>query len=412
MSARDVVHFGTETLNLPGAIRRQTIAAVVRGAGLGAIGALLVDARTSHDLLRAHELLRALFDDPRQAKPVLHARRIVALVKRGDVQAAFVLGRYGIFEVVEDHEVAKLPARLRRMIETDPHTSLLTVPRFAAPRPAHLARREEGQPPAVAIGYRHAEETTALLERYKASLLAAGECSVFEDVATLIDVLIREGLSCQTNLATKAGATDTGQFIGSFEFYRQLRHSRYAELPDDPSGSVAMDVFIAVDEILHEVLHFLFLANDVRAGIPDPHTLVAEELSVSWWQAVIHQQVFPHWHSDHRILEINDDFLLDEGKAAERGFFRQGKVFDAIRHYTWVERVLGCLPQRAVYISERPDLGEVACVFSQRAKAAFLTGDPAHLRVTGPRVQTPSVPATFHVQGAGVHPPAATGTLG
>ena len=38
----------------------------------------------------------------------------------------------------------------------------------------------------------------------------------------------------------------------------------YARIPDHPDGAIAMDVFIAVDEILHEVLHLLFLANELR----------------------------------------------------------------------------------------------------------------------------------------------------
>lgn len=401
MHGRDIVLFGTSELALPAAVRRQTIPAVLRGAALGAIGALLVDARSPRDLFRAHELLRALFDDPRRGAPLLHPRRVLVLIRANDVRAAFAFGHYAVLDVVEEEDLATLPARLREVVASRPEPALLTTPAWAAPRPGHLARREPGQPPTVALAYRHPDETLALLERYTRALSAPDDpCPVFSDVALLFEVMVREGLTCQTNLATKAGATDTGQFIGSFDFYRQLRRSRYALVPDDPSGQVSMHVFIAVDEILHELLHLLFLANETRAGLAQPHTLFAEELSVGFWQAAVHHRVFPQWHDDHRILEINDDFLLDASKAEERGFWRLGKVFDGVRELPWVQRVIGCLPERSVYIGERPDLDQVLRVWSRRKSAQFAVLEPERLRIPGPRPAAPRLPSTFRVLGA------------
>ena len=211
--------------------------------------------------------------------------------------------------------------------------------------------------------------------------------TVFADVATLIDVMVDEGLTCQTNLAAKAGATHTGQFIGSFEFYRELRRTRYGRIPDHPAGAIAMDVFIAVDEVLHEVLHLLFLANELRAGIVPRSTLLAEELSLTWWQAVVHNRVFPEWLADRHILEINDDFMLSAENQESRRFWKTGTVFDQYAGYPWVPHVLARLPARASYIGQRPDLargdrvvriparGRVSAAGRRRAP-----GDPGRLR--------------------------------
>ncbi len=148
--------------------------------------------------------------------------------------------------------------------------------------------------------------------------------------------MVDEGLTCQTNLAAKAGATHTGQFIGSFEFYRELRRTRYRRIVDHPAGAIAMDVFIAVDEVLHEVLHLLFLANELRAGIVLRSTLLAEELSLTWWQAVVHNRVFPEWLAERHILEINDDFMLSAENQESRRFWKTGTVFDQYAGYPWV----------------------------------------------------------------------------
>ena len=100
----------------------------------------------------------------------------------------------------------------------------------------------EGELPTVAIGYAHAPETLAVLAQYRSVLHAAAEEStVFADAASLLDVMIDEGFTCQTNLATKAGVSHSGQFIGSFEFYRELRKTRYAKIPEHPEGLVAME---------------------------------------------------------------------------------------------------------------------------------------------------------------------------
>ena len=79
--------------------------------------------------------------------------------------------------------------------------------------------------------------------------------------------------------------------------------------------------------LLHEVLHLLFLANELRAGIAPTSTLLAEELSLTWWQGVVHQRVFPEWLSDRHILEINDDFLLTPIFANEA----QRKTAEAVK---------------------------------------------------------------------------------
>ena len=237
MDPTNLVHFGSGVVDAPGLIRRKTVASVVKAAAAGAIGALVVDARSADDFFRAQALLRALYDDPRNPRRVLHPGRVIALVATGDVEAAFTLGRYGIAGVLEQRALGELEPRLRRILESAPRRGSADDARArAAALDAPRARGPRLQLPTVAIGYRHAPETLAALARYVRVLREQADAStVFADVATLIDVMVGEGLTCQTNLAAKAGATHTGQFIGSFEFYRELRRTRYGRIPDHPA---------------------------------------------------------------------------------------------------------------------------------------------------------------------------------
>jgi hypothetical protein len=397
---RDVVFFGADPRALalaPGIVFRTAIAGVLRAAASGAMRALVVDARSPADLFGGLELLRTLYDDPRQPRRIVHPQSVLAIVARGDVEAAFSLGRYGIAGVLEEGALAELPARLDRIRARTPvaaERSPIEVPALAAPRSARLGPRAPADPPTVAIGHRHAPETLDALARYVRVLREhAAESSVFADVAALIELMVAEGLTCQTNLAAKAGATHGGQFIGSFEFYRELRRTRYASIPDHPEGAIAMDVFIAVDEVLHEVLHLLYLANELRSGIDAKSTLLAEELSLTWWQAVVHSRVWPEWLADRHILEINDDFLLCEENAGARGFWKIGSVFDGYAGYPWVPYVIASLPERASYIGQRGDMPDVLASFAQRPEAAFLlAGGAQRLTMELPFTSYPRVP--------------------
>jgi hypothetical protein len=392
-------HFGTASLDMPGLVRRKAVNSVLKAAASGSIGALVVDARSAHDCFRGQELLRALFDDPRRPRRILQPQRVLALIATGDVEAAFTLGRFGITGVLEERALGELGPRLRRILQSHPTAPLLAAPVVAPPRSTHLGPRAETELPTVTIGYRHAPETLDALARYVRVLRQAGpESTVFADVATLIDVMVSEGLTCQTNLAAKAGASHTGQFIGSFAFYRELRRTRYGRIPDHPGGAIAMDVFIAVDEVLHEVLHLVFLANHLRAGIEPRSTLLAEELSVTWWQAVIHNRVFPEWLADRHILEINDDFMVCEANQEPRGFWKLGAVFEGYAGYPWVPYVLTHLPGRPCYVGQRPDLPEVIASFEARPEAAFLV--PRAVERLGVPVSFgayPSVPPSLRI---------------
>jgi len=304
--------------------------------------------------------------------------------------------------VLEERALGELGPRLRRILASDPAGPRLATPVFAPPRSTRLGARAEKELPTVAIGYRHHPETLDALARYVRVLReAAHESTVFADVATLIDVMVAEDLTCQTNLAAKAGASHTGQFIGSLAFYRELRRTRYGRIPDHPEGTIAMDVFISVDEVLHEVLHLLFLANGFRGGAPVRSALLAEELSVSWWQAVVHNRVFPEWLADRHILEINDDFMLCESNQESRGFWKVGAVFDQYLGYPWVPYVLARLPKRPSYIGQRADLAEVIASFASRPEAAFLLPRAAErLAVPVAFGAYPSVPPGLHVGGS------------
>lgn len=384
-------------------MRRKSIAGVLKIAAEGTLRALVVDARTADDSFRGQALLRALYDDPRRPIPVPHTSRVLALIANGDVQGAFALGRYGIAAVLEQQAVAELGAALARITATPIHPAPLTTPVVAPPRSTHLGPRAEDQLPTVTIGYQHAPETLAALARYVRVLREhAGVSTVFADVALLIEVMVAEGLTCQTNLAAKAGATHTGQFIGSFAFYRELRRTRYGRIPDHPTGAIAMDVFVAVDEVLHELLHLLFLANQLRAGLTPRSTLLAEELSLTWWQAVVHNRVFPDWLFAPDILEINDDFMLSEPNQESRKFWHTGTVFNQYAGYPWVGYVLARLPERMSYIGQRPDLAQVIDAFSTRPEAAFLLPSAAE-RLTIPVDFTdyPPVPPTMRISRAG-----------
>lgn len=389
-----VLYFGSGAIE--GIRRIKSITGVLKNAA--AIGALVLDARTPHDFVRALELLRALYDDPRRPHRVLHPHRVLAIIEDGDVEAAFAFGRFGIAGVLGDSELAELPPRIDRALRTEEREVPLPVPILAPHRSTRLAPRAETDPPIVAIGYRHAPETLEALDRYVETLRShAQESTVFEDVATLIEVMVRDGLTCRTNLATKAGATHGGQFIGSLEFYRELRRTRYAKIPDHPGGAIAMDVFISVDEVVHEVLHLLFLANELRAGAGSTSTLFAEELSTTWWQAVVHHRVFPEWLCDRHILEINDDFLLSEENQEPRGFWKVGTVFDRYAAYPWIPYVLSHLPERSSYIGERADLERLVEVYAESSSARFLAADPARLEIAVAFDAYPPIPPTLRV---------------
>jgi hypothetical protein len=399
MAPKDVVHFGSVALEGTDVVRRRGIAGVLKAATLGSIRALVVDARSAGDFVRAQELLRTLYDDPRRPHRVLHPSRVLALIANGDIEAAFTLGRYGIAGVIEERARGELERRLQRILESRPDAVPLTTPVLAPPRSTRLGARADNELPTVTIGYRHAPETLDALARYQRVLREhAHESTVFEDVATLIEVMVAEGLTCQTNLAAKAGATHTGQFIGSFEFYRELRRTRYGRIPDHPDGAIAMDVFIAVDEVLHEVIHLLFLANEVRAGITPRNTQLAEELSLTWWQAIVHNRVFPEWLADRHILEINDDFMLSESNQESRGFWKIGPVFAQYAGYPWVPYVLAHLPERTSYIGQRADLDDVIASFGSRPDALFLVpGADARLTVPVRFEAYPPVPPALRV---------------
>lgn len=372
-----------------GPLSHLALPAVMKRAGQ--IGALVIDARTPLDRFQAEELLRALYDDPRRPLRALLPSRVVACIAPNDVEGAFALGRFGIAGVVTS--TSELRAQLDRMRAP---ALPMRVPLQAPARSTRLGPRRGAELPTVAIGYQHAPETLTALALYGRVLRAhASECSVFGDVATLIDVMVRCGLTCQTNLAAKAGVSHSGQFIGSFAFYRSLRRTRYGRIPDHPTGRIAMDVFIAVDEVLHEVLHLLFLANELRTGLAATHTLIAEELSLTWWQGAIHQRVFPEWLDDGTVLAINDDFLLSEANAGRRGFFEIGTVFSRYETYPWIPYVIAHLPERPSYIGERPDLSAVIEAWQSVPEAAFLCANPEPLAIDVAFDGYPGLPAGF-----------------
>lgn len=378
-------------------VHRHDRTTIERGLEKGIISAIVVDARHPHDLAAGCDLLRALFDNPRRPRRLLHPERVLAVVATGDVEAAFAFGRYGIGGVLEAHQLGELAERLGRLADAGPTSEPLAAPVLGAPpRTALLTTRPPDDLPTVTIGYQHAPETLAGLERYRRVLREhAGDSTVFEDVATLLEVMLTEGLTCRTNLATKAGTTHTGQFIGSLAFYRELRRTRYGRIPDHPQRAIPMDAFIAIDEVVHEVLHLLFLANRVRAGIVARHPQIAEELSVTWWQGVIHNRVFPEWIHDRHILQINDDFMFCEDKQHGWEFWRIGNVFDQYAHYPWIPYVIAQLPERASYVGERADLEELVAAIEDEPAAAFLGERRAELAVPVPFDAYPRVPATL-----------------
>lgn len=391
-----LLSFGDRPLD-PRLVHHERIATVMRRLLAPGVRALVIDARGAAALSRAHELLRTLYDDPRRARRLLHPHRVIALVDDGDLEAAFELGRYGLAGLVPDRERDLVFGRVERIATRELEQPVLTTPALAPARTARLGPHLPGEP-TIAIGHRHADETLDVLARYRRVLHAAAhESTVFDDVASLLDVMIDEGLTCQTNLACKAGVTHAGQFIGSFDYYRELRRTRYARIPEHPERLVAMEVFIAVDEVIHEVLHLLFLANELRAGARTEHTELAEELSVTWWQGVIHQRVWGEWLAGPEILEINDDFMLSEDNAAKRGFWNVKTVFERYAGYPWVPYVLARLPMRAGYVGERADLDELLRAYRGRHEARFVVDRPERVRVPGAFASHPRVPESMRI---------------
>jgi len=393
---RAVIVFGGPGLATVEGLRlhhRRQRSTVEEAAARNLVAAVVIDARTADDFARGADLLRALFDNPRRPRAPLDPGRILGIVATGDVDAAFALGGYGIAGVLQAHELEELPTRLQRVLESEPRPAPLVTPR----RTALLTGRPPDELPTVTIGYAHAPEMQAALAYYCEQLRQhADESTVFADIATLVDAMLAEGLTCQTNLATKAGTTHTGQFIGSFEYYRELRGTRYAKIPDHPAGAMPMDVFVAVDEVLHEVLHLLFVANRLRASLQPTHPLLAEELSLSWWQGVVHNRVFPEWIRDRAILEINDDFTLCEDKQETWKFWTQGHVFDQYAHYPWIRWLVAQLPERACYIGQREDLESLVASFRDRPEAAFLLPRAHELALDTPFDSYPRVPEALY----------------
>lgn len=379
-------------------VHRRERPPVVDAVARGIVAALIIDAREPDGGYHGLELLRTLYDDPHTtaARRGLQPERVLALIADGDVEAAFAFGRFGIAGVIEDHQRSELGVRVQRIGESQPGSAPGGAPMQAPTRPALLSPLPPGGRPIVAIGYRHAPETRAGLARYQATLREHGDgSSVFADVALLLELLEREGLSCRTQLAAKASVAHSGQFIGSLEFYRQLRRTRYRQIPDHPDKAIAMDAFVSVDEILHDVLHLLFLANRLRAGIVAESAYVSEELSIGWWQGIIHQRVFPEWFANRDILEINNDFVYSEAKQDTWEFWKRGNVFDQYAHYPWIPWILAQLPERPSYIGERADIDELFASFTDEPAAAFLHARVDELRIDVDFASYPPIPPAF-----------------
>ena len=368
----------------------------MKAAAAGEVLALLVDGAPT-SLARTSSFARSSMI--RRPAPALHPLRVLLVIATGDVEA-FAFGRYGLAGVLEERALPELDLRLQRLAaEPSPDPRRRPTPLSAPPRAARLTFREEHDPPTVMIGYRHAPETLAGLARYVRVLREhAHESTVFSDVATLIDVMVREDLTCQTSLASKAGATHDGQFIGSFEFYRELRRTRYGLVPDPPGGEIAMDVFISIDEVLHEVLHLLFLANAERAGLAARHHRLAEEFGVTWWQAVVHNRVFPEWLTDRRILEINDDFMLYESNRSPANSGGSATSSSHTQGIHGSRRSQSSRCARATWGSA-PISRRLITSFASRPEAAFLVpGAAERLAVPVDFDAYPPIPATLQVR--------------
>jgi hypothetical protein len=393
----------SDRIGAPGPTTARRIADVFAAVRAGHLEVLVLDARRPA-LARAEDLLRALYDDPRIPRRLIEPHRVLALIDDGDVEAAFVLGRFGLGALLETRAIASLPSRLEALRARPLRRAPLPAPRLAPARTERLGPALPQLPAPIVVGHAHTPDTLAALARYVDVLRAsARESTVFADVATLLTTLLEEGLTFQTDLATKAGVSRSGQFIGSFDYYRSLRRTRYAAIPDAPPGTIAMEVFVAIDEILHEVLHLLFFANVTRGAASHgraAHTEVAEELSLTWWQAVVHQRVWGDWLADRHILGINDDFVLSADNAEARGFFHERAVFARYASFPWIAQVLARLPEREVYVGERPDLDDLLRAYAMRPEAAFLSRAPERLRVRLPFESYPRVPDALRVPSA------------
>ena len=140
------------------------------------------------------------------------------------------------------------------------------------------------------------------------------------------------------------------------------------------------------------------MTGEARAGIVPSSTLLAEELSLTWWQGVVHNRVFPEWLDRRDILEINDDFMLSEANQESRKFWSKGIVFAQYAGYPWVPYVLARLPPRASYIGQRPDLAGVITSYRCRPEAAFLFPNAAErLAIDVAFEAYPKVPRTLRV---------------
>lgn len=218
---------------------------------------------------------------------------------------------------------------------------------------------------------------------------------LYQDVAQLLELELSRNLVWQSTLDTKIGTMADKAFMGHDKFYDRLALTRYANVPRVPAYEpFTTTSWIIVDEMLHEVLHMLFFAQWRRGAFKYENSHFAEETSVSWWSAKVMAAVFP-WLPQARLEPVNHDFLFESQGVDRSGFFLHGSVFDSLTpSHGWLIPLIDALPQREVYITERPDAQAYFKALEGIPAAGFIVSRDAVDYRFGVRGATPASPSS------------------
>ena len=225
--------------------------------------------------------------------------------------------------------------------------------------------------PYFPISFEHRLAILGFIERLRA---ISHQCTVFADVAGILDSVLQSNAYVQLVRNTKAGTARQFGFVGSNKFYESQATRRYRNVPRPPApSSLSTTSFILIDELVHEALHILFLAQGVRGRQAGLHSYFAEELSVTWWSDTILGSVFHDWLPRGTLLNINDDFLLDETNECPFEFWSMGFVFCGMtKSCQWLIPLVEGLQPRSLYIGERPDISQYYRDLKEVGAAQFI----------------------------------------
>lgn len=196
---------------------------------------------------------------------------------------------------------------------------------------------------------------------------------MFHDIALILEYELEHNLIWQS--AHEAfGTIDWGQWVAADTSYRELASdAQYAcvftQKPPEPFDELS---YFLCEDLVHDALHLLFFAQQRRGTVKYDNTLVAEEFSVIWWVQKIVTTIFP-WVPMHAMVNVQQHFYFSFPEESRLALWERGTVFEVYAsQQPWIPPVLAALPQRDVYITERPDAEQVWEELKSYPPAKFL----------------------------------------